>query len=80
MRCNCDQCDPKDDLTYHIEINRRVAQHIRTKWPDKIIEVYTPGVNKSKEDWLQWKDASQYFDFIIDISCIIYFISFVFDY
>ena len=66
MRCNCDQCDQKDDLTYHVEVNKRMAQYVRTNWPDKIIEVYTPGVNKSKEDWLQWKDASQYFDFIID--------------
>jgi len=65
-RCKCKSCRERPDLIYHIELNERMAKYVRSRWPEKIIEVYTPGVNKSKEDWLAWADASRYFSFIID--------------
>ena len=65
-RCECDECKNIPDLDYHIDLNKRMGQHAHSKWPDKIIEVYTPPTNKSREDWLAWADASRYFSFIID--------------
>lgn len=66
-RCECKLCKEKSDLHYHIELNEYMARYIRSRWPGKTIEVYTPGA-LTKEDWLEWSGASQYFTFLIDPS------------
>ncbi len=65
-RCECRECQKKGDSLYHMELNERMAKYVRSRWPEKIIEVYCPIGYKPKEDWLLWSEASKHFDFMID--------------
>jgi len=65
-RCSCDSCRGMTDSEYHLELNRRMAEYVRGRWPGKIIEVYCPLRKSTKEDWLIWKDASKLFDVFCD--------------
>lgn len=65
-RCDCDRCRDKPDVLYHVEMNDRTARYVRSKSPGAVLELYTPAVNRSREDWLQWQDCSGHLDFLID--------------
>ena len=70
-RCSCPRCKKKGDAVYHLELNERMAKYVCSRWPGKIVEVYvpigfTPEKDWSKEDWLQWREASKHFTFLID--------------
>ena len=65
-RCECEQCKGKGDSAYHLELNRHMAEYVRSRWPGKIVEVYCPIGHRPKEDWLLWSEASRHFSFLID--------------
>ena len=44
-RCPCDSCQEMSSLAYHAMINNQVAEYIRTRWPEKLIEVSTWGMD-----------------------------------
>jgi hypothetical protein len=50
--CACPQCAGKDGVVgYNARINRKTADYIKSKWPDKIVYVIT----------INWKPAGQHF-------------------
>ncbi len=65
-RCSCDKCKPMTDSEYHLELNRQVAEHVRSRRPDMPIEVYCPIRRSVMDDWLIWEDASGLFTAFID--------------
>ncbi len=73
-RCRCDVCRNIDDFAYHSKLNIRVAEYIRSKWPNMIINV-------NLISWQDWEkriitancpevdslvELSKYVDYIID--------------
>lgn len=44
-RCPCDACQEMSSLAYHARINDQVAAYIRSRWPDKLIEISTWGMD-----------------------------------
>jgi len=44
-RCPCDACQEMTSLEYHAAINDQVAGYIRSRWPQKLIEVSTWGMD-----------------------------------
>lgn len=51
-RCLCDACQELSPLEYHANINDRVASYVSSRWPDKLIEISTWGMDLSNPDEL----------------------------
>jgi hypothetical protein len=71
-RCTCPECSRQGDKQYYSELNRRTAEYIRSKWPDKILMVnmcgYTRpwGVKVTPEEMQYMVELSQALDYLID--------------
>jgi hypothetical protein len=71
-RCTCAKCARQGDVQYHSGLNSRTAAYVRSKWPDKILQVnmcgyIQPWGLKVAPDELQYLlELGRHLDFLID--------------
>ncbi len=53
-RCPCDACQAMGSLAYHAALNDRVAAYVRSRWPGKLIEISTWGMDLGHPDNLPY--------------------------
>jgi hypothetical protein len=67
-RCGCDQCRSFSDAEYHALLNVRVAEYIRSRWPNKTIAVNSWGMKFEDPASLpSLVKISQKIDYLIDV-------------
>lgn len=49
-RCPCDTCQALSSLEHHARLNSRASAYIRSRWPDKLIEISTWGMDLANPD------------------------------
>lgn len=70
-RCTCPSCSKMGDIEYHSKINKKVAEYVRSRWPDKILMVNMCGYTKwggkiPKEEFRYLQELGKCIDFLID--------------
>ena len=70
-RCLCPSCSHLGDVEYHCTLNRRTAEHVRSRWPGKTLMVNMCGFmrpqRKATDDELPFLlDLGRHIDFLID--------------
>lgn len=67
-RCRCDQCKSLSDAEYHAQLNVRVSEYIRSRWPKKTIGVNSWGMKFEEPATLpSLKRISDKVDYLIDV-------------
>jgi len=68
-RCPCDACQEVSSVEYHARINDQVAGYIRSRWPEKLIEVSTWGMDLGNPDDLPFvQQMSAHADILNDFN------------
>jgi len=70
-RCLCPSCSRQGDVEYHCTLNRRTAEHVRSRWPGKTLMVNMCGFmrpqRKATDDEVRFLvDLGRHIDFLID--------------
>jgi len=70
-RCTCESCGEQGDVEYHCDINRRTAEYIRSKWPEKVLMVNMCGFMRplrkvTKDEFPFLVELSRHLDILID--------------
>jgi hypothetical protein len=67
-RCHCSQCKGYSDAEYHSLLNTRVAEYIRSRWPDKSVGVNSWGLRFNDQKAMPaLVRMSDKVDYIIDV-------------
>ncbi len=67
-RCNCAECKRYSDTEYHVRLDVRVCEYVRSKWPGKTLAVSGWGMDLSDPGSLpHLENLGRHVDYLIDV-------------